>query len=171
MRLPTLLPNVSRSALLLAMMLHAGLCAAADPLAKLAWLQGCWSASDGAEPGSIEQWMGPAGGTMLGASRTIKGGKTVSWEFLQIREIEPGVLAYQPQPSGRPATTFRLLRQSDTQFVFENLEHDFPQRVIYRRDGENALQARIEGVSKGKLKGIDFPMQRVSCGAAAGSGG
>ena len=28
--------------------------------------------------------------------------------------------------------------------VFENLQHDFPQRIIYRRDGDR-LCARVEG--------------------------
>ena len=40
----------------------------ADPAAALAWLAGCW-ASEGGEPGSGEQWMPPAGGTLLGRTR------------------------------------------------------------------------------------------------------
>ncbi|MES2318664.1 MAG: DUF6265 family protein [Pseudomonadota bacterium] len=140
------------------------LAATPDPTAKLGWLQGCWAAT-GAEAGSVEHWSSAAGGTMMGMSRTVKGGKTVEYEFVQIREVEPGVLAYIAQPSGQPQATFKLLRQSDTEFVFENLAHDFPQRVIYRREGEKALRARIEGMRKGVLKGVDFPMQRVSCEA------
>lgn len=139
--------------------------AAADPVARLAWLQGCWQAA-GAEAGSGEQWMAAAGGTVLGMSRTVRKGKTTEYEFIQIREAEPGKLAYIAMPSGRPPTTFTLLRETDTEFVFENLGHDFPQRVIYRRDGDKGLHARIEGVSKGKAKGIDFPMKRVSCDPA-----
>ncbi len=147
------------------------LCAAAetanaDPVARFAWLAGCWRAADGAEFGSGEQWMAAAGGTVIGSSRTVKGGRTVAYEFMQIREVEPGQLAYIAQPSGKAQTTFRLQAQGSPDFVFENLEHDFPQRVIYRRDGER-LHARIEGMSKGKLKGIDFPMKRVACEAGA----
>ncbi|MCB1009826.1 MAG: hypothetical protein KDB94_13155, partial [Acidobacteria bacterium] len=41
----------------------------------LAWLAGCW-APDGGESGSVEQWTAPAGGTMLGLSRTIRNGTT-----------------------------------------------------------------------------------------------
>lgn len=142
----------------------ASACAFASPLPQLAWLQGCWAA-DGAEAGTVEQWSSAAGGTMFGFSRTIRQGKTAEFEFIQIRETEGGKLAYMAQPSGQPPASFTLLRHSDTEFVFENLAHDFPQRVIYRRDGKRALQARIEGMSKGKLKGIDFPMQRISCEA------
>ncbi len=138
---------------------------AADAVAALGWLQGCWSEA-GAEVGSGEQWMGPAGGTLIGSSRTVKNGKTVAYEFIQIRETEPGKLAYIVQPSGRPETRFVLLRQGGGEFVFENLAHDFPQRVIYRRDGERGLHARIEGMSNGVIKGVDFPMKRVSCDPA-----
>ena len=107
--------------------------------------------------------MAAAGGTVIGSSRTIRGGKTVAYEFIQIRETESGRLAYIVRPSGRAETSFALVRESDTEFVFENLNHDFPQRVIYRREGDRALHARIEGSSKGSKKGIDFPMRRASC--------
>ena len=130
--------------------------------AKLGWLQGCWAA-DGADPGSVEQWTSAAAGTMLGMSRTVKGGKVRAFEFMQLREDQPGKLTFIAQPSGQAPTTFSLLRESEYEFVFENLAHDFPQRVIYRRAGEDALHARIEGMSRGALKGIDFPMKRIKC--------
>ncbi len=139
--------------------------AGASPFDKLAWMQGCWMATGG-EAGTVEQWTSADGGSMFGMSRTVKGGKTADFEFMQIREVTPGQLAFIAQPSGRAPTSFALARQDVSGFVFENTGHDFPQRVIYRADGPNALFARIEGLSKGKIKGIDFPMQRISCDAA-----
>ena len=41
-----------------------------------------------------------------------------------------------------------------------NLAHDFPQRVIYRRDGER-LAARIEGTVGGQARGKEWVFQRV----------
>lgn len=102
---------------------------------------------------------------MLGLSRTVKGGKTVAHEFMQIRETAPGKLAYIAMPSGQATTTFALVQASANHAVFEDPAHDFPQRVIYRRDGDTILNARIEGTLNGKAKGIDFPMQRTSCDA------
>jgi hypothetical protein len=148
-----------------ALMLAAGAAfAAPEPVTQLAWLQGCWRAA-GAEAGSGEQWTAPAGGTILGLSRTVKGGKTVAHEFMQIRETTPGKLAFIAMPSGQATTTFALVQSSDTHVVFENLAHDFPHRVIYRHDGGAKLDARIEGEIKGKPKAVDFPMQRTSCEA------
>ncbi len=131
---------------------------------SITWLAGCWQAEQ-AEMGTQEHWLPPAGNTMLGVSRTVKQGKTVAHEFLQIRFNSEGKLVYIAQPSGQAETTFTLIGNSDNSVLFENLQHDFPQRIGYQLLGTGKLMARIEGVVKGKLKGTDFPMQKISCDA------
>lgn len=148
-------------ALLLA---SAGVMAQEAPLNKLSWIAGCWSHT-GAEPGSMEMWSLPAGGTMLGIARTIKNGKTVEWEHTMIRETEPGKWSYVAKPSRQAEATFPIKSISDSEVVFENPQHDFPQRIIYQRNGTDGLKARIEGVSKGKEKAFDYPMTRTQCPA------
>ncbi len=137
-----------------------------DALNRVAWLAGCW-VGDNAEAGSGEQWMPPAGGNLLGMSRSIKAGKTGSYEFMRIHVAADGKLLFTAQPSGKKEDTFTQLRLSDAEVVFENLEHEFPQRIIYRLDG-NRLAARIEGMRQGTLRGIDYPMKRVNCEGLAG---
>ncbi|HEY1130357.1 MAG TPA: DUF6265 family protein [Roseateles sp.] len=134
----------------------------ADVFTPVAWLAGCWSAQ-GREPGSVEQWMAPAGGMMLGMARTLKHGRVVEFEFLQIRADAEGRLSFVAQPQGRPPTALPLLRHSEAEAVFENLAHDFPQRVRYRREAADRLVARIEGSRHGMERGLDFPMQRSAC--------
>jgi hypothetical protein len=141
-----------------------GAVAAEGDLEKLAWLSGCWK-SQSAEAGSGEQWTSIAGGTMLGTSRTVKLGKTVEFEFMQLRYLADRTLAFVAQPSGQSTTVFPLLRISDTEATFENPQHDFPQRVVYARDGETKLLARVEGMRRGALRVIEFPLIRVSCDA------
>jgi hypothetical protein len=136
-------------------------------LQSLAWLAGCWQSDDG-EPGSGEQWMPPAAGTMLGVGRTVAGGATRSFEFMRIHTLADGRLAFTAYPSGQSPGTFPLLRASVDEVVFENLQHDFPQRVIYRLDAPGRLAARIEGVSEGKPLTVPFNMSRVACAAGAG---
>lgn len=130
-------------------------------LADLAWLAGSWDGSSGGRE-YLEQWMKPAGQTMLGMSRTVMNGKTVEYEFVQIRE-QQGDLFYIAKPSGQTEASFKLLKYINQEAVFENLQHDFPQRIIYRLEKDGSLAAAIEGTSKGKLKRIDFPMKRVKC--------
>ena len=143
-----------------------GALAADGDIERVGWLAGCWRGELG-EPGTIEQWLAPAGDTMLGVSRTVKQGKTVEFEFMQLRQLPDGVLAFIAQPSGRPPTIFRALSLRDHEVVFENPNHDFPQRVSYSRPEESRLLASIEGVRNGVARKIEFPFTRVSCDAAA----
>ncbi len=159
------LPTLALTASILA---SAAAHAAPGDLHKMSWLAGCWQSGD-AEPGSVEHWTPVGGGTMLGMSRIVKQGQTVAFEFMQLRELPDGRLAFIAQPSGRSPTTFPALRLNDTEVTFENTAHDFPQRVIYARDGQTRLRARIEGLRNGTLRAVDFPMSRVGCDAPAAS--
>lgn len=135
---------------------------------SLAWLAGCWARTT-AEPGSGEQWTPPAGGTMLGTSRTVRDGLTVEYEFVVIRANDSGQLAYFAHPSGQAAAAFPLLRLGAGEVVFENPTHDFPQRVGYRLEsGGDALLAWIEGTSDGRTRRVEFPMTRTACAGTPG---
>lgn len=129
----------------------------AVPIDQLAWLSGCWTQAQ--KDGTTEEhWMKPAGGTMLGMSRTVRGGRTTEYEFLQIRD-EKGTLAYVARPSGQPEAIFPLKTAGTGEVIFENPQHDFPQRIMYRRTS-TGVTARIEGTRNGQLRGIDFPFAR-----------
>ncbi|MGI9199880.1 MAG: DUF6265 family protein [Woeseiaceae bacterium] len=129
---------------------------------QLHWLSGCW-ASAGGEAGSGEQWMRPAGGVMLGMNRLVHDGQTVAYEFLRIFENASGSLTYLAAPSGQKSNAFDLVSISATEVVFEDPDHDFPQRIMYRLDDPDNLLARIEGLSKGVPRSVDFPMTRATC--------
>jgi len=47
-------------------------------------------------------------------------------------------------------------RASGHEAVFENPAHDFPKRVIYRKNGEGTLSARVEGDGTEKEKPQDY---------------
>ena len=128
----------------------------------LAWLKGCWNAREG-ERETTEHWLEPLGGTMLGISRTVAQGATVEIEFMQIRQNASGEIIFIARPEGQPEATFKMIKGRDREVIFENRQHDFPQRVIYRLQGDDELLGRIEGVSKGKEKSVDFPMTRARC--------
>lgn len=95
-------------------------------------------------------------------SRTLAGGRTVAHEFLRIEEHE-GQVTLVARPSGQPEASFKMIQSSANEVIFENPQHDFPQRVIYRLQPDGSLVGRIEGISKGKPRAIDFPMKRVPC--------
>lgn len=108
--------------------------------------------------------MAPAGGAMLGMSRTVVGEAMRAWEFVILGPSAAG-LAYQVNPSQQDGASFPATFMSDTLLIFENPTHDFPQRIIYRRRGADSVHARIEGQMGGQQRSTDFPFRRVSCGA------
>jgi hypothetical protein len=131
-----------------------------SPIENLSWLSGCWEGRDG-DSVLEEHWSKPEGQAMLGFGRTLKNEKTMSYEFLQIRE-ELGGLVYLPQLQGTAAVPFRLTAFDKDKFIFENSSHDFPQRIIYQRQNLMLLAA-IEGLQHGKQIREEFLMKRVRC--------
>lgn len=143
--------------------LHFG--AHAATLDDAAWLTGCWTLLDAA-PGSGEQWMAPAGGMMLGMSRTVRDGRPTQFEFMQIRTDAEHELVLIAQPGGAAPTVFPLKAQQDGVLLFEQPAHDFPQRVQYRRLSEDRVSARIDGDTDDGPLAIDFELAREACDAA-----
>ena len=131
-------------------------------VARVAWLQGCWEMRS-AQGTVEEQWMSPRGGTMIGVGRTVRNDRLVEYETVIVRE-DGGRLAYEAHPSGQPSAVFFSRGAADAMVVFENPEHDFPQRVGYRHEGPDQLAAWIEGRSPGgQPRRIDFAYHRVPC--------
>ena len=128
---------------------------------SLSWIAGCWAGTGKHE--SEEQWMKPSGKMMLGMSRTVANGRVVEYEFIRMHQEENGDIFYTANPSGQEEASFKLIKLEKNLAVFENPEHDFPQRIIYKLENDGVLKARIEGKSKGKERGVDFPMKRVKC--------
>lgn len=127
------------------------------------WMAGSWRGTvDGVY--MEEHWTDVGGAMMLGMHRDVrsKDGRA-SFEFMRIETTKDGEsLVYQAQPGGRPATAFKLKESTPQRVVFENAEHDFPQRIIYWRDGEK-LCARVEGTIRGESESEQW------CWARAGA--
>lgn len=133
-----------------------------DPVDQLAWLAGCWEGTLSSGATYEEAWLAPRGGTLIGMARMVRDGRTLSFEFLRIVD-DNGTLVYVAQPSGRPPTHFRATEITSNEATFENPDHDFPQRILYRLTPPDSLRARIEGEREGELRGMDFPLRRVAC--------
>ncbi len=128
---------------------------------QVAWLTGCWQYVNG-DRVVEEQWMAPRAHTMISTGRTTQRDSLAEYELVLIRE-QRGQLAYESHPSGQPSAVFLSRTVGENEVVFENLQHDFPQRIGYRRDGDS-LRAWIEGLRNGQNKRVEFPYTRVPCG-------
>jgi hypothetical protein len=137
----------------------------ATAISALGWLEGCWTGTVNQRE-FREHWSPLRGGMLLGVGHTVNQGKTQSYEYLRLEPRGDGVY-YVAGPSGQREVAFKLASISaddkDSIFVFSNPDHDFPQRIIYRRGSEGWLYATVEGTVKGEDRQVIYPMRRVDC--------
>ncbi|MEQ8526015.1 DUF6265 family protein [Gracilimonas sp.] len=113
-------------------------------LQDLNWISGYWTGNtQGVD--MEELWTPVSGNMILGVHRDVFGEKS-AFEFLRITTKDDGTVVYLASPSGKTPTEFTLSELTSEKVVFENLSHDFPQRIIYIRSGDK-LTARIEDES------------------------
>lgn len=119
------------------------------------WLSGYWLSCEGGVE-TAESWIGAGRGVLLGGNLT-RGG----YEFLRIAGNESGGLSFFSMPNGRaPPTEFVMTAHAGQRAVFEQPAHDFPQRILYWREGD-ALHARIETMSGENAMSWRFRRARV----------
>jgi hypothetical protein len=132
--------------------------ASAETLENLHWLKGCWRTQGGASV-ITEVWAAPPMPAMLGYAYTVRDGQLRDWEQTRIELID-GTPTFIAMPRGAPPVRFRMTESAANRAAFENPEHDFPQRVEYRREG-SALHARV---SAGE-EGFEIRYRRIRCTA------
>jgi hypothetical protein len=122
-------------------------------IADVAWVGGTWISEPAAAGGATteERWTPPAGGAMIGTSRTIRDHTMTAYEFLCISERD-GSLVYNAMPNGRaPATEFVLMSFTKDSATFENPAHDYPKAIKYTRRADGALETAISGAASQRV--------------------
>ena len=101
----------------------------------LDFMTGHWTSGPGRQV-TEEIWTDGTGHLFLGVNRTLVDGEARAFEYLRIAYSDEGEGEYCAQPNGGPATCFQLVETGDSFAVFENAEHDFPQRIRYTRESD-----------------------------------
>jgi hypothetical protein len=118
------------------------------------WMTGAWVRSDG-DKWADEYWTPPRAGVMIGASRSGKGETLQFWEHMRIVREADGKFAFWAIAGDQKPVRFVAVKMSAAEIVFENPEHDFPQRIRYWREGEE-LKARISLIDGSKPTEFSF---------------
>ena len=133
---------------------------------RIDWLIGSWVVEiPGQGRTNTESWSKSEGddARLVGRNEIVDdaSAELIFFEDLAI-EYRDGRLVYLASPAGRrPPTAFTQIDNDDPDvIIFENLEHDFPQRIIYHRDGPDTLTARIEGVMDGEQTASEWQWRR-----------
>jgi hypothetical protein len=125
-------------------------------------LTGLWK-MNGKRGALYEEWQVGGDNQLKGRSYKIKNNDTVVLENVII-SLQDSAIFYTPvvrDQNNQQPVPFKLISYNNNRYVFENKEHDYPQRVIYELVSANELRARIEGIESGKESASDFIYNRM----------
>jgi len=131
-----------------------------NSVSHLSWLSGLWRMEKG-DRVTEENWTSVVKNRMEGSSNTKKNNNIVEQESIVIDQDAAGEISYRAKPLRQKGASFKLVKLDSTSALFENLKHDFPQRIIYRFVPPDSLIAEIEGMSNGKKRSVLFPYKKV----------
>lgn len=119
------------------------------------FLQGTWKMEN---KEIYEHWDKLNDSTLKGFSYDFKDGKMLVSEYIDISIIDKkitytAIVLNQNKGKGIHFT----LTQSDSVFIFENPNHDFPKKIIYKKISDSEL---LVMVSDGNKKGFSYKLQK-----------
>lgn len=124
----------------------------------LDWLIGTWE-GDYRKGKFVETWVRLNNQTIKGEGDYIVKGNTVMRESLQIHTIDD-YIGYIASINGGVPVLFSSKIADSNRWVFENKEHDFPQRIIYEHKVDNKVYIRAEGIMNGKELVDEYTLHR-----------
>lgn len=108
-----------------------------------------------------EEWIIVSDNEFNATSYFIKDGDKFVGEQIYIKKFAE-FWCYVAVPESQYPTLFTLTEYTGKKFIFENKEHDFPQRIIYEFSQGGKLSAAIEGEVEGEIKRKEFSFTRVT---------
>lgn len=132
---------------------------AAQHLKSLEWIQGTWEGAS-SEGSFVENWTKVSDELFLGEGYFVQKGDTIVREILRMERIGPYWNFISIINENYPVL-FTLIRSDHNTLVFQNEEHDFPQRIVYSFKGKNNMLAWIEGEEDGKSKKEEYAFTRL----------
>jgi hypothetical protein len=119
------------------------------------FLQGTWKIENKEE---YEHWDKLNENSLKGFSYKLKDGKLMVSEYLDITKANKEVIytaTVLKQNEGK-GIHFTLIK-ADSSYTFENLNHDFPKRIVYKRLNDTEVYVQV---SDGKQKGFAYKLQK-----------
>jgi len=139
--------------------------AARSQLSDLAFMAGCWRGLTRSGTIIEEFYTTPSSNLIIGATRYVRDGRAVDFEFTRIDQTDSGAVI-TPHPKGVRSVSFAPKVVERNRAVWENASHDFPQRIVYARVAEDTLVARIEGRTPSGERTLEWRMARAVCETA-----
>ena len=124
------------------------------------WLLGSWELKT--NTGTLtENWTKVNDSTYKALSLFIKDKDTIHYESIILQEKEE-TLTYTTTIKGQnneKPISFKMKEEVEKGLVFENLKHDYPQKISYQKTN-NGIIAEISGVQSGKASSEKFILHK-----------
>lgn len=128
---------------------------------KLYALEGLWRMNGKRGP-VFEEWKKFNKNELQGRSYFLKAGDTIINERVTLSKTKAGIF-YTPvveDQNNKQPIAFKMTKAENNAFVFENPEHDFPKRIVYKLITSDSLHAFIDdGTENGKRQNFYFKRQ------------
>jgi hypothetical protein len=129
----------------------------ASDFTKLSWLEGTWTRTNVTKPGrsAHERWEKSGEQELRGYGVTMQGQDTVFLEKITILIKDKAIHYVADVPQNQQPVYFKFTEITESGFVCENPDHDFPKKISYQLEGIK-LKAQISGNGKA----IDYWFER-----------
>jgi hypothetical protein len=107
-----------------------------------------------------EEWKMVDSTELLGKGYSIEAGEVIESETIYLKKFAD-TWAYVAIPKNQAITLFALNDFTQNKYIFENGEHDFPQRIVYEFKNDGTLNAIVEGKLDGEEMSRVFNFSKV----------
>ena len=115
------------------------------------WILGSWEQQT--DKGILtETWQRQNDSLFVGSCYFINQSDTLHTETILLDQRDDSI-TYSANVKGQnneKAVPFTLTTANTNSLVFENLKHDYPQKIVYQKNKSNGLVVTISGILQGK---------------------
>lgn len=133
-----------------------------EKIKAASWLIGNWANKSG--DGSLtENWVELNDSTFQAQSYYVKEKDTLHFESITLQQ-KGKYLTYNAAVKGQnndQPVAFKLTPGTAQNLVFENLKHDYPQKISYTKITSDSMIAKISGIQQGKPSSEEFSMKKI----------
>jgi len=132
-----------------------------DQIKEFAWLEGTWE-NPTPQGTFTETWKKADDSTFTAVSVFVKAKDTLFHETVVLDQKGDSlhyIVTTKNQNDEKPVS-FTLKSFTANSYVFENKQHDFPQKITYTKVTNDSIVAEISGTKNNKPGLEQFPMKR-----------
>ena len=119
------------------------------------WIVGIWK-NEGSD--AFEEWEKSSNHLFIGTAYIEENGEKVVKEHIRLETINDRFFYIAEIPDTSIAVTFDVTHISDSGFVCESDEINFPKKIAYELNGFDILSTRLEGLGKN----LSFALKKIS---------